>query len=52
MKIWRYVTGKEALQKEREIKQQFKHAQWIGESLLKDGNTELFEYDILQLDQE
>ena len=45
-----FDLGIDALNRETEIKRQFKHAKYIGEPLLLNGNTELFSYDILGLD--
>lgn len=45
-----FELGLDALNKETEIKRQFKDAKYTGEPLLLNGNTELFSYDILGLD--
>ena len=43
---WEFENGADALAKETRIKREFAHVKYDGE-LLKDGNTELFAYDIL-----
>lgn len=46
----RYQNGREARSAEQYILKEFSHAKWDGEALLSSGNTELFKYDILGLD--
>ncbi len=44
-----YDTGKEAYAEEQKILKEFSFAQWDGDDLLQNGNTELFKYDVLNL---
>lgn len=46
-----FTNGGEAKKEEYRILQEFKYAKYNGEKLLKDGNTELFSSDILNLDK-
>jgi len=46
----KYELGELARQEETSIKREFKQCQWKGVDLLTDGNTELFDRDILELD--
>lgn len=50
LREWYYENGQECLDKETEILNQFKTSKYTGEPLLNNGNTELFNVDILQLD--
>lgn len=50
IRTWEFSTGKEAIQKELEIKKDFVENKWTGRDLLINGNTELFNSDILLLD--
>ena len=43
-------TGYEARKLETSIKRKYKKHQYEGPNMLKDGNTELFNIDILQYD--
>lgn len=45
-----YDLGKDAYEKEQFLLKEFSFAKWEGRNLLKNGNTELFKYDILNLD--
>jgi len=51
IKIWKYDIGYDAYNKEQEILREFKDARYNGDPLLKSGNTELFNSDILLLDK-
>ncbi len=51
LKTWKFDTGREAMDRETQIKRDFKESQWNGKSLLTSGNTELFSKDILMLDK-
>ena len=50
IKIWEYIDGKEALAMEQKILTEFEYARWDGPNLLYNGNTEIFKYDVLGLD--
>ncbi len=50
IKTWDYETGKEAREKELLILREFTYAKYKGDNLLDIGNTELFDRDILGLD--
>ncbi len=50
IKTWRFANGGDAYNEEQRILKEFKSAKWTGSDLLIKGNTELFEYDVLQLD--
>lgn len=50
IKIWDYPRGKDARKEERRILNDFKVYKWTGIDLLKSGNTELFDRDVLELD--
>ncbi|MBE9561783.1 MAG: hypothetical protein IMF12_02805, partial [Proteobacteria bacterium] len=50
LKTWNYDIGKEALKEEQRILKEFKQYKYAGDSLLSSGNTELFNKDILELD--
>lgn len=51
IKEWNYANGKDARAAETKILQDFKVYQWVGVDLLRNGNTELFDRDILELDK-
>jgi len=42
--------GKNAREAESKILEEFKYAKWKGPKLLKSGNSELFQVDILEKD--
>lgn len=50
LKVWEFELGKDALAKEQWILKTFKNARYEGEPLLSSGNSELFNYDILGID--
>ena len=50
LKTWDYLLGSEAKRQEEIILERFSYAKYTGAPLLKSGNTELFYYDILDLD--
>ncbi len=50
LKIVRYENGYDARAEETRILREFKYAQYQGVSLLSSGNTELFDRDVLGLD--
>ncbi len=50
IKEWNYPVGEDALKLEREILREFKYAKYEGKDLLTNGNTELFDRDVLGLD--
>lgn len=52
LKTWYFEDGIEAPQKETQVLREFKYAKWTGPKLLIDGNSELFEFDVLGLDFE
>lgn len=45
-----YSNGKDAYSAEQLILKEFSFAKWDGDDLLVSGNTELFKYDVLNLD--
>ena len=47
---WKYSNGIEALNSETKIKQDFKVYKWDDIPMLRDGNSELFDRDILEMD--
>jgi len=51
IKQWQYDDGSEALARETEILSTFKQHKYNGPAVLRDGNTELFENDILCLEK-
>lgn len=51
IKEWKYEIGKEAREKEAFILKEYKHSKHNGNKLLENGNTELFNTDILLLDK-
>ena len=50
LQTWEYQDGKEAAAQELKILQDNKFAKYKGSHLLSSGNTELFSYDVLNLD--
>ena len=50
IKEWDFVDGAEARKMETKIKRKFKIYKWTGPDLLMSGNSELFDRDILELD--
>lgn len=52
VKTWHYEDGKECSDQETRILREYKDFLYEGPDLLKSGNTELFTYDILNLDIE
>ena len=46
----RYAVGRNAREEETRIKREFKQHKWNGSDLLSDGNTELFDRDVLECD--
>ncbi len=50
LKTWVYEKGEDAKKHETTVLREFKYAQWKGDDLLLSGNTELFDRDILGLD--
>ena len=52
IKEWSFAVGQDAIDSETRIKQQFRVYKWDGQALLRDGNSELFDRDILELDEE
>ena len=52
VKIWRFVIGRDAAERETEILNQFAGGRYYGPNILVGaGNTELFTYDVLGLDK-
>lgn len=52
IKIWRFAIGRDAAVRETEILRQFAAERYHGPNILVgDGNTELFTYDVLDLDK-
>ena len=51
IKVWDYSIGAEARTQEQKILKRFSYAKWDGVEILKDGNSELFNHDILCLDK-
>ena len=49
LKEWSYSKGSDALDRETEILQNFKIYKWQGKDLLSDGNSELFDRNILEV---
>jgi hypothetical protein len=50
IKTWPYLTGENAAKEERRILNEFSDFRYKGENVIKDGNTELFITDVLNLD--
>lgn len=50
VKVWTFEVGQEAYIKEQEVLKTYKTAKYTGDPLLKSGNTEMFSYDILNLE--
>lgn len=52
VKIWRFVVGRDAAEREAEILSQFSRDRYYGPDILVGaGNTELFTHDVLGLDK-
>jgi len=51
LKQWLFIDGFDAYTKEQKILNEFSYAKWDGVKLLHSGNTELFKYDVLNLDR-
>lgn len=47
-----YNTDREARKEEKKILDKYKGNKWTGISLLSDGNSEMFNIDILGLDND
>lgn len=52
VKTWDFPLGIDAYNKEQEILKLYKEFKYIGDPLLSTGNTELFTFDILGLDNQ
>lgn len=52
IKTWLYADGLEAYEMEQRVLNEFKDSSYTGPELLKSGNTELFEWDVLGLDNQ
>lgn len=50
IKTWDFIIGKDAYDKEQWILKEYEWAQYLGDNLLKNGNTEMFYTDVLHLD--
>lgn len=50
IKVWKFADGQECYDKEQEIIKEYSEYKYLGSSLLKNGNSELFNKDILLLD--
>ena len=50
LKIWKFSHGLEAQKEEHRLLEAFQDFLYKGEPLLENGNTELFEIDVLELD--
>lgn len=50
VKVWKFADGNECYQKEQDIIKEFTEFKYRGDPLLKNGNSELFSVDILNLD--
>jgi len=50
VKIWEYKVGEDAYIKEQKILSDYAEFKYTGDYLLKSGNTELFNKDVLELD--
>lgn len=51
LKEWQYDLGEDAYIEEQRILKEYKDAKYHGISILNDGNSELFSYDILGFDK-
>ena len=49
IKTWYYKIGSDAYDKEQEILKKYKEFQYSGPAILLNGNTELFDKDVLEL---
>lgn len=47
--VWSYENGSDCYKQEQLILKEFKEHRYSGNNLLESGNTELFNYDVLQL---
>jgi len=52
LKTWHYENGEKAYHKEQDILKEFKFSKYQGIELLSSGNTELFNWDVLGLDNQ
>ena len=52
LKTWAYEVGAEAQKREKEVLQKFRAQVYCGAPVLKSGNTEIFDFDILGLNAE
>jgi hypothetical protein len=50
IKEWEYIIGKDAHKMEQRILKDYAYAKWTGDDLLANGNSEMFDRDILGLD--
>ncbi len=50
LKIWEFAVGKDAYVAEQYYLKEYKYARYTGPALLRSGNTELFNQDVLLLD--
>lgn len=50
IKIWKFVNGQECYDKEQAIIKEYSEYKYLGTGLLKNGNSELFDRDVLLLD--
>jgi hypothetical protein len=50
IKTWSYLTGENAVKEEQRVLTEFSGSRYKGENVIKDGNTELFITDVLNLD--
>jgi len=50
--LWQFKNGYDAEKFEREILNDYDYARYKGPEIISSGNTEMFEYDILDLDKE
>jgi hypothetical protein len=51
LKTWDFALGKDAYNAEQYYLKEYKYAKYVGDPLLRSGNTELFNQDVLLLDQ-
>jgi len=49
IKQWKYLLGKHAYEKEQELLKKYSEFRYSGDPLLENGNTELFNEDVLHL---
>ena len=50
LETWHFEHGADAMSAERSIIKQFSTEKYVGDPLLSSGNSELFRYDVLELD--